>query len=209
MILFGSVALGLLAGILRGGRLDALARLPFRWLWLIPVGLVLRYLAFSDALLSRAEWLSPVVYGASVFVLAVILVRNIALMGTEFLLLGLACNALVIFSNGGHMPVAIDAIRATGRQSLVDALLTTGKVAHAIIMTNETHFRWLGDIFPIPPQLPFPSVFSLGDLFTAVGVLILLALGTMDSAVRPLPWGRAHESVTLPAGDVPRTSSQV
>jgi hypothetical protein len=86
--------------------------------------------------------------------------RQYALAAAQLLgLVGVAMNALVIFSNGGRMPVDQEVhpevIKATDRR-------------HQYI-DERTKFAWLADRFPV-----LTGTASLGDIFLYVSLILIL-----------------------------------
>jgi hypothetical protein len=101
---------------------------------------------------------------------------------------GLACNALVIAANAGHMPqspaaaAAVWGARARPAPSHLD---------NTIPMTAETRLGALGDTLAEPTWLPRPNVVSVGDLLLAAGLA-----GWVFRISGPLPAGRGRDIVT-------------
>jgi hypothetical protein len=83
----------------------------------------------------------------------------IIIVGIGFLL-----NAVVIFLNGGTMPVNVEAVRALG---------FTGKISSQglyVELQERTRFAFLADILPI--KYPKPGVASIGDFIEVVGMVL-------------------------------------
>src|ERR1700730_488644 len=105
MVFLVSIALGIIVGLVIHGRLDNLARLQFRWSWLVVAALVVR----------EATVLTPLrnidgiqyVYAASLAVLVGWTLWHInRIRGIWLVAIGSALNLVVIAANGGRMPVA-------------------------------------------------------------------------------------------------------
>lgn len=80
--------------------------------------------------------------------------------------IGILLNAVVIFSNGGTMPVDIEAVRTLG---------FTGNVSSQGLYSEvnaETRFAFLGDIFLV--KYPKPGVASLGDFIEVIGMALYI-----------------------------------
>ncbi len=155
----------MLAGLLTGGRLTNLARLRFRWPWVI-VGAVLVRLAVELPPLNRVD--------AARFVYAVALAAIIVwsawhlrrLPGIGLVALGGALNLLVILANGIRMPVAPE---------FAGSLTRHGAVGQYTVMGSGTNLNLLGDWIRLWPS---PEVYSAGDVLIALGLAIVLFVST-------------------------------
>ncbi|MHC1732871.1 MAG: DUF5317 family protein, partial [Bacteroidales bacterium] len=76
-------------------------------------------------------------------------------------------NAVVIFGNGGAMPVGAYALQAAG------LTLDVSTQGHYVPVGEATRFRYLGDI--IPYTFLNINIISVGDIVTAFGVMLLIA----------------------------------
>jgi hypothetical protein len=94
---------------------------------------------------------------------------------------GLACNALAIAANAGHMPqsaAAAAAVWGAGHTPLADRL------ENVVLMTDQTPLAVLGDVLAEPAWLPRPNVVSLGDLLVAAGLAGWIFTVSQPRAVR-------------------------
>lgn len=82
---------------------------------------------------------------------------------------GILLNALVIFANGGTMPVSTKVLQVYG--SKID--ISSRGMYSAI--NSSTRLSFLGDI--IPGKLILHFVFSIGDILTAIGMMLYIILG--------------------------------
>jgi MFS family permease len=169
MILGLATMIGILVAWALGAQLGRLADVRFRGDWLVFSALGLQLLIFSpagDRLPVTVTW--PVHIGSYLMIVAFLLInRNVP--GFWLAGIGIAMNVLVIFSNGGHMPVSLEAWVATGASA--SELTTTGVYANNILAGPGTHFAWLGDIFALPPQVPLANAISVGDVLIVIGVV--------------------------------------
>ncbi len=157
----------ILVGFLRGGSLRPFADLELRALWLVLV-------AFGGQVAMRVWHLGGaavgILYGVTFALLLLFIWLNrrhweLAFMGT-----GIIANALVIWANGGRMPVSLSAYaRATGE------VLTTGipDPTH-VTLGAGSRFPWLADVWVLPRPYPLAGVFSLGDVLVAVGLFLFM-----------------------------------
>ncbi len=173
-MLIGGIALGLILGLLLGGRLERLAEVRLRYLWLLFLAVVLR---FGTEILISAHVgaanalrlpLLDVAYGLILFTLW----HNRGYPGLALALVGTASNAIVIAWNQGYMPVWLPALQASGLPTRLDSplhlLLDQGTAAGFF-----SHLGPLSDVVPIPVW-PLQNVASVGDLFLSAGLAIFL-----------------------------------
>ncbi len=91
----------------------------------------------------------------------------------KIIFIGVFLNFLVIMANGGHMPVSGEAMINIG---LMENMMNIkeGKIITHALMDSHTVFRYLGDIFVLAKPYPRPKVFSIGDVFMALGIFIYI-----------------------------------
>src|SRR2546421_12491798 len=105
MLWLFAIALGVVFGLVTGGRIGNLAGLRFRWPWLIIAAVVVR----ESVVLTPLSRVDGARY-AYVLALAAIVVWTIwqfdRVRGIWLITAGAALNLVVIGGNGGRMPVA-------------------------------------------------------------------------------------------------------
>lgn len=175
MFILYALPLGLLAGLVLGGRIGALTELRIRWAWLAVAGFAVQVALFSEPLGSSVGAAGPALYVASNLAVLAAVLRNLAVPGLALVALGAVCNLAAILANGGAMPADPAALTAAG----IDTAGQTNSV-----VTGEPALRPLTDIFAMPAWLPFANVFSVGDLLIGAGVAATIALA-MRRGTRP------------------------
>jgi hypothetical protein len=174
------LALGIAVGYLLGGRLSQLSDLKPRYAPLALIGLLLQLVN------PPGSW--PLVMLLLSFVLlTAFTVANIRIAGFPVILAGVAMNFAVIAVNGG-MPVAHEAIVASGQEATLGPLIEQRGVKHHLAGPAD-RLEFLGDVIAIPA--PVGQVISIGDIFTYGGMTIVIA-ASMRRRVRgprlaPLP----------------------
>jgi hypothetical protein len=175
MFILYALVIGLLAGLLLGGRFDRLAQLPVRWPWLAVAGLVVQVILFWRGVGNALGVLAPVVYVASTLAVFVFVLRNIRITGFPLIALGAASNLVAIVANGGYMPASPEALRQ---------LAEAGPEGYSnSVELGNPAFWFLTDIFVLPRWLPFANVFSIGDVLIGLGVAIAVAWAMRDPDV--------------------------
>ncbi len=178
-MLIGGILLGLLLGILAGGRLQNLAEIRLRWTGLLVAAVVIRFAteAALDAQIGVVEALRLPLLASAFGVLLVALWVNRSYPGLSLAFLGVLANALVILANGGYMPIWAPALAAAG---LTEA--DVNRAFHTIVDAGASDFLGrlliLGDVIPVPVEI-IRNVYSLGDLFLTLGLAFFLFAGVV------------------------------
>ncbi len=147
-----------------GARLSMLAELRFRGDLLVFGSLAVQIAIFTPGGVVLADNTLSLVHMGTYAMLILFVLLNMRVPGFWLLGLGLASNVVVIFANGGQMPVSVDAWRSLGL-SMNDLVKSNASPAGP-----GTHVAWLGDIFAIP-QVPRASVISIGDVLMLAGAI--------------------------------------
>lgn len=114
-----------------------------------------------------------IIHGLSYLLLFVGLYFNRSMLAFKIIFIGIFLNFLVIMANGGQMPVSGEAMVSIG---LIDNMINIrdGRIITHVLMNSNTAFEFLGDIFVLPKPYPRPKIFSIGDVFMALGVFIYI-----------------------------------
>jgi Family of unknown function (DUF5317)/Major Facilitator Superfamily len=164
MFLLPSVFLGVVLALVLGGRPSRLLDLELRRAWAVWLALSVQMVLFTplgDGLPPEAFSPLHVATYALLLFFAAANVQNLALLP---LVAGMLANATAIVANGGKMPVQPEAWEAAG---------FTGEGGPNVRLGAE-RLGFLGDIFALPPGLPFTNVFSVGDLLIGLGAVVLI-----------------------------------
>ena len=188
--MFVAAIVGSGAGVLSGGRISNIARVPLRRWWLVLAALAAQAVVGAVATAAR-----PVVIVAALAALLAWCAANSSHRrlagGIVLMASGILANLLVITLNAG-MPVSPRALVAAGRSAHLD--VTRGFLDKHVVMVARTHLAFLGDRLPFAP---FRTVLSAGDLVMLAGVLVVMFAAT-DPAV-----GRAARSRLTPGEQLP------
>ncbi|MHB1007610.1 MAG: DUF5317 domain-containing protein [Chloroflexota bacterium] len=197
MLLLAFVLLGIAVGLLRGGNLRHLADLPLRWAWLIFLGFLLQFAAFTElgpALLARLDlgtvaprgllsaYATPALHLASYAAILLFILLNLGFWPLRILGLGTLANVAAIAANGGYMPASPAAMQAAGLEQQMLLLAEKGHLANSTLANEATQLAFLGDIFGLPAGT-LANVFSVGDVLIGLGALLLVAAGMRPKRV--------------------------
>ena len=173
MFILYAIAIGLLVGLLVGGRPAGLADLTLRWPWLMVVGLLVQVALFSTPVTDRIGALGPPVYVASTALVLAAIWMNRRIPGMLIVAIGAGCNLSAIVANGGFMPADPATMAALGKGD------PTTYSNSAIVA--DPALRPLTDIFVLPKWLPFANVFSVGDILIGLGVAVVIVVAMRRS----------------------------
>jgi MFS family permease len=179
-VLIGGIALGLILGLLGGGRIEHLISIRLRLVQLVFLGFVIR-IATQIAIESHnapADALRLPLFAASFLLILVGVWANREQPGLSLAFVGVLLNTIVITVNGGWMPVWEPAFLVAGFAP-GDTLGPLHVIVPGVV-SGDFLIRAgpLGDILPIP--LPFVrNVASIGDVFLGVGLAFFLFATTL------------------------------
>ena len=167
------IILVIVVALLRGGSLRNFATLKLRWIPLVVAGFVLQVLIFTPFTTTSLIPVATVpLYLLSMALLTIWVALNWHIPGMALIAIGLLMNVAAIAANGGYMPVSPASARIAGR---LDRYATTGSpISYNSIATEENVRLWLlTDIIPVPKEVPFANVLSIGDVLLEIGVGVL------------------------------------
>ena len=163
MLFVAAILVGLVFGVLTGGRVENLAKVRFRWPVLVLAALLVRALVLAPPFQS--------IEGAQyVYLLALVVIvawtnwhwRRIPAIW--LVSIGAGLNVVVIAANGARMPVASWA---------AGPLKSRGTIGQYTLMSSHTNLNFLGDGISL---YPLPGAYSVGDVIIALGLAIVVFL---------------------------------
>jgi hypothetical protein len=189
MFILYAVALGMVVGLLAGGRPSGLASLHIQWPAVIVGGLLAQVVLFAGPVAARVTelpaWVGPALYLGSTFAVAAAVLRNWSIKGIPLVVAGAACNLAAVIANGGYMPAAPGALVASGKAAPV--IYSNSSVVPDPVLWPLT------DIFALPSWLPAANVFSVGDVLIGLGIATVIV-----TAMRRRRGSTAQEPAVLP-----------
>jgi hypothetical protein len=127
--------------------------------------------------LSAAPWLGDFghwLWAAAVASILLVLVRNCGRHTSRahqipwaVAAMGVGLNLLVIFANGGYMPVSLTALEQTGQAADIAA---RSSLRRDQPIDTTTRIPELADVYADPAWVPHPVVASIGDRLLGVGL---------------------------------------
>ena len=174
-MLVESVGTSLVVGKLRGGSFSNMKDASLEKWYFFILGFLVEYTAVYMASKGVGFFKENILilHCLSYLLLFAGIYFNRGTLAFKIIFIGVFLNFLVIMANGGQMPVSGEAMVNIG---LTDNMLDIrdGKIITHVLMNSDTAFRYLGDIFVLPKPYPRPKIFSIGDVFMALGIFIYI-----------------------------------
>jgi len=177
-MLFDGAVLAVVIALIAGGRFPRLAQLGLRWPWVFVAAFGIR---FCIIVLGVRGWqpvlvAAPALHILSYLLLLAALAANWRLWPLCIAAAGVLMNFAVIAANGGAMPADAALVRAAGQGRLIE-LVRGGNYPTHVLLDAHTRLPLLADRFLLSYPYPRPSVFSVGDIFITIGVMLLIIYG--------------------------------
>jgi len=180
MILAVAVILGVVASLIRhrGQTASQIASIQLRSAWLVLLALALQVpLLRAPSGPTKSLDVQLSLFQLSHLLLLAFVWKNRRLNGILILGLGVLCNILVTIANDGFMPVTPETLVQINPGSTWGQWplgYHYGGSKDIILPRVRTDLWLLSDIFVLPPPFPWPTAFSLGDIFIGIGIVVLL-----------------------------------
>ena len=199
-MLFFGIIFGIIVGFILKGKITYLADLKLQGFSLVIISLAVQLIVLATPLASL-PWLvehGNLVYVISMDVLLLGLLYNRRFgWSFWFIIIGTACNIIVIAQNAGAIPVDLPKLSlATGESvaSISDKFAAHTELSYRTPLVADSQLSWMGDVIYIP-FFPFNSnVYSIGDMLVAIG-LAAFVIKTMLGHFRP----KDKKEVVVPA----------
>lgn len=167
MFLVAFLGLACLSVPLLGGNLARLAEVRIADVWAVMASLGLQIMVITVMPDAHPAGLA-VAHVASYALAGYFLWVNRHIPGLVIIGVGWALNALVIAVNGGVMPAAPEVAEAGSRGAETAQEFLNSRPLDA------PRLSFLGDNFSLPESWPLHNVFSIGDVFIALGAFVAL-----------------------------------
>jgi hypothetical protein len=184
VILAVFIVLGILSGLLLGGRVSNLSHFRLRGEWVAIAALLTQVLARGPVGDTVPLWQRLAIWTLAVVVALGVCIANFRRLGIPLVALGLALNLIVVLANVG-MPVGTDAIALLSREAAGYSLTASAGFYHEA--TRQTRLLPLADIIPLPGPRPLRAAFSLGDAALWLGIAMVVAGGMLEHEKVPGP----------------------
>ena len=166
MLLLAGVLVGVVTVPLACGRLSNLGTARLRFVPAIFAALFVQIVILTVAP-GGNDAVHRVLHLGSYALALLFLVANRKVVGISLVAVGTLLNVVAITANGGVMPASARALRVAGE------LARNGEFRNSTALRHP-RLLFLGDVFAVPRGWPLHNVFSIGDIFIALGVAVVV-----------------------------------
>ncbi|ULO07250.1 DUF5317 domain-containing protein [Paenibacillus sp. 19GGS1-52] len=176
-MVYDGIILGLIIGFFRGGLKHGLVQfsnIRLKAGWIFPFLLVFQFFMYyiqerSSTIAAASGYIFTAVYAVGL----IFLWLNRHNKGFWMIMTGVFLNFLVMFVNGGRMPVSLEA--ASVLDPIYLQMLQSGDVVTKhFLLNSSTILPFLGDIIPLSSPYPRTQAISIGDVVMNVGIFLYI-----------------------------------
>lgn len=178
-MVFETLTLSFLIGKLRGGRIRNLEQLYIKAWYLIVISFGIEIMSLLIIRNTKGE-LANLIYNnffkinIIIYIFLILgLFFNIGEKGFLITFIGTLLNFFPLLFNNGRMPVSLKGLEISKLYTQL-TLLEENKILTHSLMDINTKLKLLCDIIPIPKPYFMPKIISIGDIFIAVGLFIII-----------------------------------
>lgn len=169
-----ALALGLIAGIVRNGRVRNLLELEIAGISLILTAVVLQILPIIlEPFVKSENWLAFLPFAGTLVMVAAI-IMNRRKKGFYIILLGAILNITAMAVAGFKMPVTEAALLRAGMQSLLETIQDGSVINYILVTAADGLSYYLGKVIALPEIYPLSKLFSVGDLLISGGLVYFI-----------------------------------
>lgn len=164
---------------IRGGKFKNLEEVDIKSWYLLILSAIIQFIAsiinkkqIIIGGFAPKDYLSYFHILSYIFMIICILL-NLRKHSMKAFLIGVLLNFLVIFANGGKMPVSLNGIRGLDDNIGSELPISDFDIKHYGI-NPDTKLVYLSDIILISKPYLFPKILSIGDLFIMLGLFMFI-----------------------------------
>lgn len=168
------ILIGIIIGLIRGGRLSNIGQVPTKGIILVAIGLLVQLIPFF---LHRFDWVAK---NATLFTIAGLLIAlvaialNLSQKGMWLILFGGFLQTLVLYFHKFKMPIRLDQITSAQFAQMKLGILSE-QIKNYTLFSDSSHWsRYLGKLFIMPDFYPFTKYFGIPDILIAIGVIFII-----------------------------------
>jgi lipoprotein signal peptidase len=183
-VLIEGLLLSLIIGKIRGGKLKCLGQVSLRnpWMFILAFAIEFGTLFAVSAGFEVVREYGMYLHTLSYVVLFIAMISNSKHPAMWILFFGALLNFIVIFINGGAMPISIEGLIKAGLEKEAEMIAAGGIITHQPI-TDATRLVYLADVIILPPPYPFPKLMSIGDFIICLGVIMFVQKAMLQEKV--------------------------
>lgn len=174
-MLIECVLLSLIIGKLRGGKFNSLGLVSIKnpWMFMLAFAIEFGTLFAVSAGFETAHRFGIYLHALSYIVLFIALISNREYYAMWIVLIGSLLNFIVVYANGGVMPISVDGLARAGLMEEARIIMSGGIITHRAL-TASTRFPMFAEIIVLPRPYPFPRLMSIGDIAVSIGVALFI-----------------------------------
>lgn len=171
-----SMVLGFVVAILRKGKIKNIENININgWYLFLIAGLIQGSISW---LKGKTQLLGPQFFDQYFFyihlftylLILIGIILSIKNNFMKFIFIGMALNFIVIFANGGKMPVSFKNVK--GYEHYTEEMPEKAfDIKHSLV-TENTKLVYLADVIALPMPYPIVSIISIGDVFLSIGIYL-------------------------------------
>ncbi|MCK8059433.1 MULTISPECIES: DUF5317 family protein [unclassified Fusibacter] len=171
---FEAILLGLIIGVIRGGRLSNLENSHVKGAMLIVLGLLLQLIPFFlhavEFVATNAKYFT--IAGLAMAIIALLL--NLKKRGIWLVGLGAILQVVVLILNDMLMPIRL-AGATSAKLVQMRLAIESGEIANYVLFNQSTHWsKFLGKTILMPDVYPFTVAIGIPDLIIAIGMILFI-----------------------------------
>lgn len=175
-MIFESIVLGIIVGIIRGGKFKRLSTSLLRLSWVIFLAFALQLGIAIMISLGHPFFIQyrMILYVIAYLLLFIALFFNMQFKCMWLIMIGAIANFAAIMLNGGSMPIDMKLVEANGFQNMLKSIKMGALPQYIPLEKTGKYIGYLGKRLSMPDLYPIKQIFSIGDLFIALGVFFLI-----------------------------------
>ncbi len=173
-MIFEGLILGIIIGKLRGGNIGSLGKFMFRSSFLLVFALILQLgtsilIAIGNEIAINNRM---ILYIISYIMLFIVLFLNLGRKSVWFILIGALANFAALVLNKGSMPIDVALLKKMGFENMFQSFEIGALPNYIDIKEAYSFTAYLGKKFATPKFYPLKQIFSMGDIFISLGLLL-------------------------------------
>lgn len=171
-----AIVLGFIVALFRKGRIRNISNMHIKgWYLFIIAGLIQGSISWLKGknLILGAEFFEKYFFYIHLLTYLLMIIGvllNIKKNFMKFILIGMVLNFIVIFANGGKMPVSFKG--AKGYENYTEEMFDESfDIKHSLV-SKDTKFVYLADVILLPRPYPLARIISIGDIFLMIGIYL-------------------------------------
>lgn len=218
-----AILIGIIIGLIRGGKVSSIFSHPYNKWYLGAVGIVVQILLhfyyLTNGLPSLYQYF-PIVNFISYLLILVMLIFNLDDIFSIIIAVGVILDFVVIFINGGYFPVSESVVAVMPLYSkMVQSIYSGTNGIYSLMQPTQTLMSFLGVNIPIPFFTTIVVMtgtvcgLSIGGIFILLGLIgltqrVMLLEDEPLQIEKPFEINKAREIPTQPLPQPPRFESK-